>query len=548
MDHALPVLEAKPAAALAGILSHLLYFKRGERQLHPERYLVAFFLAFVASVLTLRHTADLPLRAAFQATATFASLYLAGLYSSLILYRLLFNPLNKFPGPFWARLSSLHIAFRVRKKKDFHMYMLRMHQKHGRIVRIGPNDLSIIDADCVQVVSSAQSKCTRSIFYDQHLPITSLHVTRDAREHAQRRRVWSRAFSDSALRGYESRVQKYNDLLLNHVRNSNGTPMDMTRWFNIYSFDVMGDLGFGQSFGMLETGEMHWAVATLQDALTILGFNFPTWVIRLLHALFSGNEAVREFQGFFISQLERRMQLQGKLDKLDISHFLVDHFFKSDPKTQKTLVPMLQGDTRLIIIAGSDTTAITLTHLFYYLTTVPGLQERVRQEINEYRQLDGSFSNRDLQSAALLLNACINETLRLHPAVASGVPRKTPKTGVHIRDIYIPADTVIQIPWFSMGRDPEYFPDPKKFIPERFTDRPDLITHKDAWGPFSVGPYNCIGKNLAYMEIRGLTARLLTEFDVSLAPGEDGQKLINESRDHFTLGLPPFSLSFEKRQ
>jgi tryprostatin B 6-hydroxylase len=50
------------------------------------------------------------------------------------------------------------------------------------------------------------------------------------------------------------------------------------------------------------------------------------------------------------------------------------------------------------------------------------------------------------------------------------------------------------------------------------------------------------------MEIRGLTARLLTEFDVSLAPGEDGWKLINEAKDHFTLSLQPFNLSFKKRQ
>jgi tryprostatin B 6-hydroxylase len=50
------------------------------------------------------------------------------------------------------------------------------------------------------------------------------------------------------------------------------------------------------------------------------------------------------------------------------------------------------------------------------------------------------------------------------------------------------------------------------------------------------------------MEIRGLAARLLTEFNVSLAPGEDGRKLINESKDHFTLGLQAFNLGFKKRQ
>jgi tryprostatin B 6-hydroxylase len=71
-----------------------------------------------------------------------------------------------------------------------------------------------------------------------------------------------------------------------------------------------------------------------------------------------------------------------------------------------------------------------------------------------------------------------------------------------------------------------------------------LITHKDAWGPFNVGPYNCIGKNLALMEIRTLTTRILLGFDVSLAPGETGKNLIMGAKDHFTLGIAPFHLVF----
>ena len=74
------------------------------------------------------------------------------------------------------------------------------------------------------------------------------------------------------------------------------------------------------------------------------------------------------------------------------------------------------------------------------------------------------------------------------------------------------------------------------------------MLHKDAWGPFGTRPYGCIGKNLAYLEIRLLTANLIRKFDVSLAPGEDGTKLLKESKDHFTLGLGDINMVFTKRK
>jgi tryprostatin B 6-hydroxylase len=86
----------------------------------------------------------------------------------------------------------------------------------------------------------------------------------------------------------------------------------------------------------------------------------------------------------------------------------------------------------------------------------------------------------------------------------------------------------------------------EQFIPERFSSQPDLVKNKDAFAPFSIGPYGCIGKNLAYMEIRLLTAQLITRFDVALAPGEDGTALLN-SVDHFTIGLKPINMIFTRR-
>jgi len=75
-----------------------------------------------------------------------------------------------------------------------------------------------------------------------------------------------------------------------------------------------------------------------------------------------------------------------------------------------------------------------------------------------------------------------------------------------------------------------------------------MIKHKDAFQAFSSGPYGCIGKNLAYMEIRLLTAQLVMTFDVSFAPGEDGSRLLEKSTDHFTMGLADLDLVFTKRK
>lgn len=71
-----------------------------------------------------------------------------------------------------------------------------------------------------------------------------------------------------------------------------------------------------------------------------------------------------------------------------------------------------------------------------------------------------------------------------------------------------------------------------------------MVKHNAAFAPFSLGPFGCIGKNLALMELRTLTARLLLKFNLALAPGEDGHRLLYETRDHFTLALGDLDVVF----
>ena len=143
------------------------------------------------------------------------------MYSSVLVYRLLFNPLNAFPGPFFAKLTKFDHVFRV-TKMDNHHKLYDLHKKYGKFVRIGPNDLSVTDPDGTQVISAANSKCYKAPWYEQDVPFISMHTTRDRALHDRRRRIWAPAFSDKALRGYEKRVQFYNDTLLRKLEEFRG--------------------------------------------------------------------------------------------------------------------------------------------------------------------------------------------------------------------------------------------------------------------------------------------------------------------------------------
>lgn len=85
-----------------------------------------------------------------------------------------------------------------------------------------------------------------------------------------------------AVRNDADRIFKYSDLLETHVRQSRGQPVNVCEWFSFFSFDLMGDLSFAKSFGMLEDGSWHYAVKLLRDGMAILGVATPVpWLAQI---------------------------------------------------------------------------------------------------------------------------------------------------------------------------------------------------------------------------------------------------------------------------
>jgi len=206
-----------------GVATHMFYFHKGEHHLYPQRYLQdCLFFYILVAVLIQNVQEDCTNGFAMQEAAKLVGAYVFGIYCSLVFFRVFLNPMNKFPGPPLARLTAFDFTFRVGRNRDMYLQLYHLHQKLGKFVRTGPNNLSVTDADVVRAALGAQSTCSKAPWYSAEHPAYSMHSTRSRLEHDKRRRIWSPAFSDKALRGYEKRVHKYNELLTQQVESFSG--------------------------------------------------------------------------------------------------------------------------------------------------------------------------------------------------------------------------------------------------------------------------------------------------------------------------------------
>ncbi|KAL8961495.1 MAG: hypothetical protein Q9193_001954 [Seirophora villosa] len=165
----------------------------------------------------------------------------------------------------------------------------------------------------------------------------------------------------------------------------------------------------------------------------------------------------------------------------------------------------IKGTSRVFLVAGAETTATLLGGATYILLRNPSMMHRAQSEVR------GTFKNADditlraVSTPGLLpyLNAVLQESLRCRPPVPGTFPRKT-SVGVH---------------QWSTYRSSANFASPDTFDPERFLPSPPEKYRNDnvaALQPFSVGPRGCIGKSLAYFEMRSILARMLWHFEIQL--------------------------------
>ncbi|ORY11107.1 cytochrome P450, partial [Clohesyomyces aquaticus] len=179
----------------------------------------------------------------------------------------------------------------------------------------------------------------------------------------------------------------------------------------------------------------------------------------------------------------------------------------------------------------SDTARAKFIAVIWFLCKYPCHADIIRGELRSQNQ------NMDANALATLpyLNGFINEVLRLLPPAMTGNGRIVGSGGLVIDGKFIPAHTKVVAPKFVIQRLPTAFKDPEAFIPERWYSHLELLLNRNAFRPFgAVGNRSCVGKDLAYTEVRQVTAMILERFLVSFAPGYNDSAFFGDMKDCLT--------------
>ncbi|KAJ9078288.1 hypothetical protein DSO57_1008117 [Entomophthora muscae] len=187
----------------------------------------------------------------------------------------------------------------------------------------------------------------------------------------------------------------------------------------------------------------------------------------------------------------------------------------------------VRDNCMIFLAAGHDTTAFTLTASLHFLAINPEIQEKARQEVLDIIGPD-KVPTVEQTKCMVYVNALMKETMRLYPSV-SRLPFRKAAKDTQLDGYHIPKDTEIILDLYSMHRDPEYFDEPDKFIPERFyttsgcSETPILLEKKDPIGyaPFGGGTRSCIGMSFSLLEQKVVLSMLLSRYRFKYSPGHE---------------------------
>ncbi|KEY67605.1 hypothetical protein S7711_08275 [Stachybotrys chartarum IBT 7711] len=543
-----PITDLSPRLATVSVLAvavHHFIFRKGEWHLQAPHIFAIWALSapilFVAETLL---SSSQSWRVLARNAVLTTSCFTIATLSSIAVYRLFFHRLSDFPGPALARVSKLWHTVQCQDSRN-HLVLDKLHQQYGDFVRTGPNEITIFDPEGLQRLDGPGNKNTKSVFYDFLLPNVGVETIRDKAWHDERRRIWTKAFSTKTLPLYQQKMTDHAHNLVKIIGKyaDEGKVVPFSSFAYWFSFDVMGLFALNKSFGMMHNGQWHEMITRLRGAIALLGpCSSVPWLGQIAFKFFKFHPTVQDWNiwsKWCQAQIEE--QIQKNDESTCISSYLIAESIEKGTVEQDK--PLLTGEAITAIIAGSDTVALTTIFLFYELASHPEHLERLRQELSGIDVDDC----RELEKLPHL-NGVINETMRLHPALPTAGYRDSPEEGVTIAGRYIPGNTTLVAPRYTIFRSERCYEKPNDFVPERWYCQPELIKDNRSFLPFAQGRYTCIGKALALSELRTITTLLVSNFDFSFKEGDDGSSVVRDARDHFTTCPGPLELVFLRRE
>ncbi|KAH6670987.1 cytochrome P450 oxidoreductase [Plectosphaerella plurivora] len=454
-----------------------------------------------------------------------------GILAACFIFRNYFRlGLSSLPGPLSRSFSSFPRLLSVYRGHS-HDDDIALHRRYGSIVRIAPNLVSVSDPRELRTIYRAGSTFRKGSFYsvveayDDEGLVPDPFVITNREHHARLKRGAAGAYSLSSMVRLEPYVDDVTRRLVQKLKGvaAKGQALDFAPLLQAYAMDAVSALTLGKDFNHMDAGDhlgFLRASAVINAYLAIIG------QIPCCHRFLLGNSLLARY----FDCTEGNEQLFALIEReMDESRNRPD---ANGPMTflqrlvgQQNNSPSSINDREIItncfnnLGAGSDTTAIALRSIIYHTLRNPEAHRRLVEEVR------CTFSHGDISFATAnklpYLGAVIKESLRLHPSVGMMLVRVVPNGGATICGKHLSAGVEVGINPWVLHRDPQVFPDPDLFVPERWlpevSDEDRLKQMNRSWIPFGHGAHTCSGRWSSWMEMYKLTATLFFHFDMHLA-------------------------------
>ncbi|KAL8883019.1 MAG: hypothetical protein Q9198_000078 [Flavoplaca austrocitrina] len=487
-------------------------------------------------------------------------------------HRLFLHPLSHIPGPYLARITSLYLYTLCFLGIECHV-LENWHRRHkASVLRIAPNAVSISDGAALHPIYIAGGGFSKSARYENfkvggHDTIFS---SRDTTYRDLRAKAVAPLFAMSRIRAAGSDagiIRRCVDRFVERFETEKADAKKITP--EAAKIDIMGLVYklmmdsvtgylFGKPYGAFEEQPLSSAVARVPSSsraksstMSALPFIFaiveagrfsllPNWLFSTLNVMMDRLSPDREFH--------------NSLDH--VRDFATSVTHDADPEKDDTYQSRLlaagiaESETVIqcmaVMFAGTDSTAVQLVTIMFHLVQNPQIHTRLKEELRQSCQ-DPAVDPQTLP----YLRAVVKEGLRLGMANPARFSRTTPPGGFEINGIHIPGGTDVGLAPYTLHHNPELFPEPFEFHPERWLDEgKGATTHSERQSkemerdlvPFSTGLRACIARNFATYELFVAT-KAIVESGV-LEGAQTCTKTI-ELEEYFNVGIKDHRLEVQ---
>uniref|UniRef100_A0A669B1B7 Cytochrome P450 3A n=1 Tax=Oreochromis niloticus TaxID=8128 RepID=A0A669B1B7_ORENI len=429
------------------------------------------------------------------------------------------------PGPSPIPFFGTMLAYR----KGFFNFDEECHKKYGKMWGIFDGRqpvLCITDPAMIKtiLIKECYSFFTNRRNFRLNGPLQDAVTVTEDDQWRRIRSVLSPSFTSGRLKEMFDIMKQHSAILISSMKKKadKDEHLEMKEFFGPYSMDVVTSTAFSVDIDSLNNPSDPFVTNIKKMlkfdlfspiVLTIAVFPFMIPILEKLEFSFFP-ASVTDFFYAALQKIKTDRETSKQKTRVDFLQLMIDSQQNNDSKQEKGLTDHeILSQAMTFLFAGYETTSSSLTFLSYNLATNSQVMKKLQEEV------DATFPNKaPIQYQELMqmeyLDCVINESLRLFP-IASRLERVA-KASVEINGFVIPKGMVVMVPTWPMHRDPEIWPEPEKFKPERFSKENKETIDPYSYMPFGAGPRNCIGMRFALVVMKLAIVEILQRYSFSV--------------------------------